>query len=84
VQFTVSFALLIGMSFMYLQNFYMQHSPLGYDRDELITVANLTDPVNKSLDAFTDQLKEYSGIEAVTYAQDLLAVRDYYGLWGDR
>ena len=38
IQFVSSFVLIIGASFMYLQNHLMQHSSLGYDKDALITV----------------------------------------------
>ena len=62
VQFIASFALIIGSMFMYLQNHFMQSSPLGYDKDEVI-VTNLTAPVLKSSDAFSSRLKSFSGIE---------------------
>ena len=81
IQFIASFALIIGASFMYLQNHFMQHSPLGYDKDELITVD--IERIQGSRDAFTNRLKSYSGIEDVTYGRFLLANSDemYMG-WG--
>jgi len=69
VQFTVSFALIIGASFMYLQNHFMQNSPLGYNKDTLITVD--IERIEGNRDAFTEQIKMYSGIEDVTYAEYL-------------
>lgn len=81
VQFVTSFALIIGAIFMYLQNYYMQHTPLGYDKDELI-VTNLSSKIRESRDAFTNQLRTYSGVEDVTYAQPLLSSADQYMGWG--
>ena len=81
IQFIASFALIIGASFMYLQNYYMQHAPLGYEKDELI-VTNINETINKSRDALTNQLKTFSGIEDVTYAHPLLSSSDQYMGWG--
>lgn len=81
VQFIASFALIIGSIFMYLQNYYMQHTPLGYDKDELI-VTNLNPKINESRNSFTDQLKIFSGISEVTYAEPLLSSQDQYMGWG--
>ncbi len=81
VQFVASFALIIGSVFMFLQNYYMQHTSLGYDKDELI-VTNLNSKINEKRDAFSNQLKTFSGIEDVTYAEPLLSSSDQYMGWG--
>jgi putative ABC transport system permease protein len=80
IQFVSSFALLIGVSFMYLQNRFMQNSALGFDKDELITV-NIG-RIQNSRDAFVDRLKSYSGIEDVTFGEVLLSGSDIYMKWG--
>ena len=80
VQFITSFALIIAALFMYLQNHYMMNTPLGYEKDELI-VMNLNNTVLKKRDAFTNQLKTFSGIEDVTYAEVLLSSSDQYMGW---
>ena len=80
IQFIASFALIIGASFMFLQNNYMQQSALGYDKDALITVD--IRQIQKNRDAFTNQLKSFSGIEGVTYSQFLLSSSDSYMKWG--
>jgi putative ABC transport system permease protein len=80
IQYVASFALIIGASFMYLQNRFMQSSSLGYDKDELITV-NIG-RIETSRDAFTNQLKAYSGIEDVTFGEALLSSSDQYMGWG--
>ncbi|MDO4704476.1 ABC transporter permease [Tannerella sp.] len=81
VQFIASFALLIGASFMYLQNHFMQHTPLGYEKDALI-VTNINEQINKSIDAFTNRMKEFAGVEGVTYADQLISSTDFYMSWG--
>lgn len=81
IQFVVSFALIIGAIFMYLQNYYMQHAPLGYDTDQVI-VTEINPTINKSREAFTQQLKSSAGIEDVAYGTMLLGSRDQYMGWG--
>jgi putative ABC transport system permease protein len=75
VQFVASFVLIIGASFMYLQNHFMQHSNLGFDRDELI-VTNLSDKIRKSREAFAGQLKRLPDIEQVGCSEFLLSSGD--------
>lgn len=81
IQFVASFILIIGSLFMYLQNRYMQNTPLGYDKDELIVV-ELNSNVNKNLDVLTGEVKTFSGVEDITYAEQVLSSRDYYMGWG--
>lgn len=81
VQFIASFALIIGAMFMYLQNKYMSNSPLGYDKDQLI-VTNVTGSVKDSKNTFVNQLKAFSGIEDVTFAEVLLSSQDQFMGWG--
>lgn len=80
-QFVASFVLIIGALFMYLQNDYMQNSPLGYDKDELITT-NLTKAMAEKKEVFSNQLKGFSGIEGVTYSDVLLSSQEQYMSWG--
>jgi putative ABC transport system permease protein len=81
LQFFASFTLIIAASFMYLQNRFMQKSPLGYDKDAIITF-NIG-PIAKQREVFINQMKSFSGIEGVTYADRLLAnsAEEYMG-WG--
>ena len=69
IQFIASFALATGASFMYLQNRFLLHAPLGYNRDALITVD--TERIEESREAFINQIKAYSAFEDVTYAEYL-------------
>ena len=82
IQLTASFALIIGAAFIYLQNYFMQNSPLGYDKDELITVDIMW--IHSSRSAFINQLKQNSAIENVTYSESLLSSSDQYMGWGLR
>ena len=82
IQLTTSFALIIGASFIYLQNYFMQNSPLGYDKDALITVD--IPWIHDSRDAFINQLKQNASIEDVTYSESLLSSSDQYMGWGLR
>jgi len=79
-QFIASFALIIGASFMYLQNRFMQNSSLGYNKNDIIVVE--TERISRSRDAFTNQIKLYSGVEDITYSAFLLSSADGYTKWG--
>ena len=81
VQFISSFALVIGASFIYLQNYFMQHTALGYEKDQVV-VAGMNKNIRKELAAFGNQLKSFAGVEGVTYAQFLLSGGDSFVRWG--
>lgn len=81
IQFVASFILIISSLFMYLQNRYMQNTPLGYDKDELIVI-ELNSKVNKNQEVLTSEVKSFSGIEDITYAEQVLSSRDFYMGWG--
>ncbi len=81
IQFIASFALIIGAMFMYLQNYYMQHAPLGYDKDAVI-VTDMNERLNQSREVFSEQVKTYAGIEDVAYAEFLMSSQDGYMGWG--
>lgn len=81
IQFVASFILIIGAMFMYLQNRYMNNTPLGYDKDELIVVG-LNNKINKNLDLLKNELKTFSGIEDMACAEQVLSSNDYYMGWG--
>ncbi|MDR1119467.1 MAG: FtsX-like permease family protein [Dysgonamonadaceae bacterium] len=83
VQYTVSFALMIGAAFMYLQNYFIQHSPLGYDRDGVIVV-NVTSMSEQSHDALRNQMMSHPDIEGVSFGQSLLSTTERYGEMGQK
>ena len=75
IQYVASFALITGALFMYLQNRFMQTN-LGYDKEALITVD--IGRIYRSRDAFTNQIKAFSGVEDVTSSFMLLSSSDGY------
>lgn len=81
IQFVASFILIIGAMFMYLQNHYMQTTPLGYDKDELIII-ELNSKINKNLGVLESELKTFSGIEELACSEQVLSSHDYYMGWG--
>lgn len=81
VQYIASFSLIIGSIFMYLQNYYTLHASLGYDKDALI-VTDLNRKLSESYQAFASQLKTYSGVEDVTFAEMMISSEDQYQHWG--
>lgn len=81
IQFVASFALIIGSFFMFLQNRYMQNTPLGYDKDQLI-ITNLNWKINENRETFANQVKSFAGIDDITFAEPLLSNQDQYMGWG--
>ena len=84
IQFTSSFVLIIGASFMFLQNHFMKHSFAGYNRDGIITVE--TARLTGNHDAFTNHILSFAGVDAITYGSSLLsnANADGYNRWGSQ
>lgn len=80
IQYIASFILIISASFMFLQNYFVQHAPVGYDRDQMI-VAELNTTINENSNAFVNQLKTFSGIEDVTFSQFAISSQDQYTNW---
>jgi len=69
--YMTSFTLIIGASFMFLQNHFMQYSFVGYNRDGIITVE--TARLTGNRDAFTNQIKAFAGVDEITYGASLLS-----------
>ena len=80
IQFVASFALIIGTSFMFLQNRFIQNSDLGFDRDALI-ITNIG-RIPEHRDAIVYQLKTHPTIENVTFAEMILGSFEQHMSWG--
>ena len=80
IQFVASFVLIIGVSFMHLQNRAMQNTPVGFDTNVLVTTNVRI--VGEHRDALAHQLMQHSGIKAVTYGETLLLSGDLFMSWG--
>lgn len=80
VQFITAFVLIMSSWFMYLQNGYLRHADVGYDRDQII-LSSINPHIVKSKNAFTNQLKSFAEIADVTYAASALSTADNYNGW---
>ncbi|MDL2281541.1 ABC transporter permease [Parabacteroides sp. OttesenSCG-928-G06] len=81
VQFVASFALIICSLFMYLQSLFMQNSPLGFDKEQLI-VADIPESIQDKKETIANQLKSNSAIVDVTFADMLFGGYDQYAELG--
>ena len=81
IQYIVSFALMTAAAFMYLQNHFMQNSPLGYDKEELLVV-DVSTISEQSHDALKNQIMSYPDIKDVAFGQSLLSTTERNGETG--
>lgn len=80
IQFVTAFVLIMSSWFMYLQNGYLRHADVGYDRDQII-LSSVNPHVVKSKNAFTNQLKSFPEVADITYAASALSTADNYNGW---
>ena len=80
-QLAASLVLIVGALFIHLQNYYMRHAPLGYDKNETV-VAHLNVKINRNREAFTNRLKAFADVKDVTYSQFLLSSQKQYMGYG--
>ncbi|MBC8600701.1 ABC transporter permease [Parabacteroides acidifaciens] len=80
-QLAVSLVLIAGALIVHLQNYYMRHAPLGYDKNETV-VAHLNVKINRNREAFTNRLKAFADVKDVTYSQFLLSSQKQYMGYG--
>lgn len=81
IQFVFSYVLVIAALFIYLQNRYMRTSPLGFDREQVVTV-RLNGPLGSHARLLSNQLKNTSSVQDVSFADALLSGGDQYYTWG--
>lgn len=81
IQYIASISLIIIASFMYLQNRYMKHSDLGYDKDQLY-VTFLKSSLKIQPETLTNELCRFSGITDVAFAESPLSAVDDMNSWG--
>lgn len=81
-QFLVSIILIISAIGMALQDRYMRHFPLGFDRDQVLVVELDNKFLDKSREAYVERLKRFPGIEDVAFSHQKLGARDQYMYWG--
>ena len=76
IQYVASFALIIGASFMYLQNRFIQNADLGYDASRLIGAEVWRLGANQ--DAFFNQLNAHPSIEGVALTRLFLSFAELH------
>ena len=80
-QFVSSLVLIMSASFMYLQNHFMENSPLGYNKEELIVI-KANNKLMEKWDILKSELKSYPEIKDITRSNILLSSDDQYRGWG--
>ncbi len=81
VQYIASFALIISVAFMLLQNHYLLNKSVGYNKDRLL-ITDLNWKISGQLDLFTEEIKSFSGIDDITYSDILISNSDDCMNWG--
>jgi putative ABC transport system permease protein len=69
-QFSISIALIIGISIILKQLHYIEHKKLGFDKAHVVAIPFTGDAILNSLDAITQELKSYPGIINVSVSSD--------------
>ncbi len=78
IQFVVSIILIIGASFVRVQNGYMRDFSLGFDKDQIAVVELNRMMYNKHHETYKNRLKEYPGIEDVAFSMEKVGAKDGY------
>lgn len=78
IQFIVSIILIIGATFVHLQNDFMRSYSLGFDRDQVAIVELSGDLYKKHHDTYANRLKDFPGIEDVAFSKEKVASKDGY------
>jgi putative ABC transport system permease protein len=81
VQFTVSIMLIIGVIIIFQQIQFSKNRPVGYNRNNLISIASRTDDIHNHIDAISNELKQ-SGAIAVMAESHSPATEVWLGLDG--
>ena len=82
LQYIVSFVLIIGALFVNLQNRYMLHLPLGFDKEQVVVVGNLTNELKKQPELIKQKLGGMPDIESVSMVSHLIGATDNYTRMG--
>lgn len=78
IQFVVSIMLIIGASFVRLQNNYMRSYSLGFDKDQIAIVELSGDIYKNHHETYANRLKDFPGIEDVAFTMEKVASKDGY------
>lgn len=78
VQFVFSVVLILFSMFIRLQNNYMRHYRLGFDKEQVAIVELSSTLYMKHHDTYASRLKEYPGIGDVAFAMEKVGAQDGY------
>nr|WP_301202454.1 FtsX-like permease family protein [uncultured Parabacteroides sp.] len=78
LQFVVSFILIISALFVNLQNRQMLRMPLGFDKEQVVVVNNLTGRLCKQPDLIRQKLGGIPDIESLSLVSHLVGATDNY------
>lgn len=78
LQFVVSFILIIGALFVNLQNRQMLRMPLGFDKEQVVVVNNLTGRLREQPDLIRQKRGAIPDIESLSLVSHLVGATDNY------
>ena len=74
-QYIISVGLIVGACIVQLQDRYMRHFKLGFDKDK-IAIVELSDSIYRGhKDAYVNQLLKYPEVESVAFSMSPLIIR---------
>lgn len=82
LQFVVSFVLIITALFVNLQNRYMLHIPLGFEKEQVIIVRNLTSELQRQPEVIKQKMAGIPDIESTALVSHLIGATDNYTRMG--
>ena len=71
LQFSISIFLIASLLLVHKQVSFMKHKDLGFDREHVVTVRNLTDPVRLSYQSLKAELIQNPDIKSITASQSI-------------
>ena len=77
-QYIVSIGLIIGASFIQIQNKYMRSFDRGLNEDQIAVVTLNQNIYKNAKDVYVDKLKSYSGIADVAFSNQKFGLQDVY------
>jgi len=78
IQFIISIGLIIGASFIWLQNNYMQNFSLGFDKEQIAVVELNREFYKNHKEKYVSELKSFPGIEGVAFSAEKLGSSETY------
>lgn len=80
-QYVVSIGLIVGACIIQLQNYYMRHYKLGFNKDQVALVELNSDFYKQHRETYVNRLTDYPGIEGVAFSFQKMGGQDAYSLY---